>query len=115
MSGLHNFVCLPRAGLASRLGFAAPLSAEDKALTIIRAARCLLDELVVLPEADKQKLARLADMMGRGGWQWAGPVLSVWARYLARLARQMAEQAQSGQIWMKLTRPCPVVSPAPAR
>ena len=69
--------CLPTpSGLASRLGLAAPLSAEDKALTIIRAARCLLDELVVLPEADKQKLARLADMMGRGGWQWAGPVLS---------------------------------------
>ena len=69
--------CLPTpSGLASRLGLAAPLSAEDKALTIIWAARCLLDELVVLPEADKQKLARLADMMGRGGWQWAGPILS---------------------------------------
>ena len=56
--------CLPTpAGLASRLGLAAPLSAEDKALTIIRAAQSLIDELSVLPEADKNKLARMADMI----------------------------------------------------
>ena len=69
--------CLPTpSGLASRLGLAAPVSAEDKALTIMRAAQLLIDELAQLPDTDKQKLARLADMMGRGGWQWAGPVLN---------------------------------------
>ena len=56
--------CLPTpAGLASRLGLAAPLSAEDKALAIMHAAQTLIDELAELPETDKQKLARLADMM----------------------------------------------------
>ena len=69
--------CLPTpSGLASRLGLAAPVSPEDKALAILRAAQMLTDELAQRPEQDRQKLARLADMMGRGGWQWAGPVLS---------------------------------------
>ena len=68
--------CLPTpSGLASRLGLPAPISAEDKALSIIRAAQMLIDELAQKPEDEKRWLAGLADMMGRGGWQWAGPVL----------------------------------------
>ena len=61
--------CLPTpSGLAARLGLAVPVSPEDKALTILRAAQMLTDELAQKPEQDRQKLARLADMMGsRGG------------------------------------------------
>lgn len=70
--------CLPTpAGLAARLSLATPVSAEDKALTILHAAQKLIDELAEQPDRVKQKLARLADMMGRGGWQWTGPVMSV--------------------------------------
>ncbi|MGB0819089.1 MAG: ATP-dependent DNA helicase, partial [Candidatus Puniceispirillaceae bacterium] len=69
--------CLPTpAGLAARLGLAIPVSAEDKALTIFHAAQKLIDELADQPDKVKQKLARLADMMGRGGWQWTGPVMA---------------------------------------
>ena len=69
--------CLPTpAGLAARLGLAIPVSTEDKTLTIFHAAQKLLDELAGQPDKVKQKLARLADMMGRGGWQWTGPVLA---------------------------------------
>ncbi|MDP7375230.1 MAG: ATP-dependent DNA helicase, partial [Alphaproteobacteria bacterium] len=69
--------CLPTpAGLAARLGLAVPVSPEDKALTLFHAAQKLLDELADQPDKVKQKLARLADMMGRGGWQWTGPVMA---------------------------------------
>ena len=69
--------CLPTpAGLAARLGLAIPVSPEDKALTIFHAAQKLIDELAGQPDKVKQKLARLADMMGRGGWQWTGPVMA---------------------------------------
>ncbi len=69
--------CLPTpAGLAARLGLATPVSAEDKAMTIFQAAQKLIDELAEEPSNVKQKLARLADMMGRGGWQWTGPVMT---------------------------------------
>ena len=69
--------CLPTpAGLAARLGLAVPVSTEDKALTIFHAAQKLIDELADQPDKVKQKLARLADMMGRGGWQWTGPVMA---------------------------------------
>ena len=69
--------CLPTpAGLAAKLSLAAPISPEDKALTLFHAAQKLIDELAGQPDEVKQKLARLADMMGRGGWQWTGPVLA---------------------------------------
>ena len=69
--------CLPTpAGLAARLGLAVPVSPEDKTLTLFYAAQKLLDELAGQPDKVKQKLARLADMMGRGGWQWTGPVMA---------------------------------------
>ena len=69
--------CLPTpAGLAAKLGLAVPVSPEDKTLTLFHAAQKLLDELADQPDKVKQKLARLADMMGRGGWQWTGPVMA---------------------------------------
>jgi ATP-dependent DNA helicase DinG len=69
--------CLPTpAGLAARLGLATPISAEDKALTIFQVTQKLIDELAEQPDEVKQKLAQLADMMGRGGWQWIGPVMT---------------------------------------
>ena len=69
--------CLPTpTGLAARLGLSTPVSAEDKAMTIFQAAQKLIDELAEQPDKEKQKLARFADMMGRGGWQWTGPVMA---------------------------------------
>ena len=69
--------CLPTpAGLAAKLDLAVPISPEDKALTLFHAAQKLIDELAAQPDKVKQKLARLADMMGRGGWQWTGPVMA---------------------------------------
>ncbi len=69
--------CLPTpAGLAARLGLAIPVSAEDKALTIFHAAQKLIDELAEQPDKVKERLAQLADMMGRGGWLWTGPVMA---------------------------------------
>ena len=51
-------------------GPSVPVSPEDKTLTLFHAAQKLIDELAGQPDKVKQKLARLADMMGRGGWQW---------------------------------------------
>ena len=68
--------CLPAPdGLAMRLNLPAPTSAEDKAVTIARAAQRLLDELADLLPDQAQKLAGIADMMRRGGWAWAPEVL----------------------------------------
>ena len=68
--------CLPAPdGLAMRLNLPAPTSAEDKAVTIARAAQRLLDELADLLPDQAQKLAGVADMMRRGGWAWAPEVL----------------------------------------
>ena len=53
----------------------------------------------MLQEADKQKLARLADMMGRGGWQWAGPVLSC---LCAVSAPPGPPDGRAGAIWADL-------------
>ena len=92
--------CLPTpSGLASRLGLAAPGSAEDKAMTILKAAQSLIDELALLPDKDKQKLARLADMMGRGGWQWAGPILSCFG---ALSGPPGPPDGRAGAIWADL-------------
>ena len=68
--------CLPLFGLLSfvfphllvwlaQLGLAVPVSTEDKALTLFHAAQKLIDELAGQPDKVKQKLAQLADMMGR--------------------------------------------------
>jgi len=63
------------AGLASRLGFAQPSSAEDKVLAIAKAATQLLDELAEIPEETRAKLAAIAEMMRQGGWRWSAPIL----------------------------------------
>ena len=63
------------AGLASRLGLPQPASAEDKVLMIAKAATHLLDELAEMPAQTTAKLADIAEMMRRGGWRWALPIL----------------------------------------
>ena len=68
--------CLPTpAGLASALGLARPKTAEDEAVTIGKAAHHLLDEIDQLLAPQKQVIQDLAEMMGRGGWSWAGIIL----------------------------------------
>lgn len=62
-------------GLASRLGLPQPASPEDKVLTIARAATHLLDELAEMPAQTTDRLAEIAEMMRRGGWRWAPPIL----------------------------------------
>ena len=69
-------VCLPTpSGLATALGLAKPTSPEDEALIIGQATHHLLDEIDEMLAPTKQILQELAEMMGRGGWAWAGIIL----------------------------------------
>ena len=69
--------CLPAPeGLARKLGMAIPFDAEDKALSVGRAATLLLQELSATPAAQAEQLASLADMMGKGGWSWSTDILA---------------------------------------
>lgn len=68
--------CLPTpSGLAAALGLPKPASAEDEALIIGKAAQHLLDEIDDMLIPQKQIIQDLAEMMGRGGWAWAGIIL----------------------------------------
>ena len=92
--------CMPTPpGLAAHLGLATPVSSEDKAMTIFQAAQKLIDELAEQPDKEKQKLARLADMMGRGGWQWAGPVMTALG---AVSGPEGPPDGRSAAIWLDL-------------
>ncbi len=69
-------ICLPTpTGLAGRLGLARPRSAEDQVMVMAEAADRLLDEIDEMTDEQKQALAGLAEMMRRGGWQWAPLIL----------------------------------------
>ena len=69
--------CLPTpTGLASALGLPLPNGPEEEAMMIGKSAFALLDELTSKLAPQKQKLARLAEMMGRGGWSWANIILT---------------------------------------
>ena len=68
--------CLPTpTGLASALGMARPATAEDEAMVIGKAAHLLLDEIDDMLAPMKASIQDLAEMMGRGGWPWAGIIL----------------------------------------
>ena len=69
--------CLPTpAGLASALGLALPNGPEEEAMMIGKSAFALLDELTNKLAPQQQKLGKLAEMMGRGGWSWASIILT---------------------------------------
>jgi len=68
--------CLPTpTGLASALGLPKPTSPEDEALVIGKAAHHLLDEIDDMLPPQQKTIQELAEMMGRGGWPWAGIIL----------------------------------------
>ena len=68
--------CLPTpTGLASALGLAKPNSPEDEAVTIGKAVHLLLDEIDDMLAPQQKTIIALAEMMGRGGWAWAGIIL----------------------------------------
>ena len=68
--------CLPTPkGLASALGLPRPLTPEDEALTIGKAAHALLDEIDDMLGPMQKTIIGLAEMMGRGSWAWAGIIL----------------------------------------
>ena len=69
--------CLPTpAGLAASLGLAKPMTPEDEAVVIGKTAHMLLDEIDTALEPQKIQLAKLAEMMGRGGWPWSSIILT---------------------------------------
>lgn len=68
--------CLPTAaGLAGVLDLAAPVEAEDEAVTLTAAAYHLLSILTTVDGDEAVHLADLAQTMGRASWAWTGPVL----------------------------------------
>ena len=69
--------CLPSPkGLANALGLTRPVTAEDEAVTIGKAAQILLDDITSTRDEVRQTLIGLAEMMGRGGWSWSEIILS---------------------------------------
>jgi ATP-dependent DNA helicase DinG len=77
--------CLPTpAGLAQALGLAAPTALEDRALTLVAAARRLLQDLSELPTVEAERLASLAEAMARGGWPWGPAVIAALGQAPAR-------------------------------
>ena len=68
--------CLPTpAGLAKALGLPKPNNGEDESLVIGKATFALLDDIDDMPDEEKLRLGRLAEMMGRGGWPFAPIIL----------------------------------------
>ena len=64
------------AGLAAECGLPRPVGLADQAVAIGRAAGLLLDDLDNLGARQQADLAGLALMMGKGGWGWAGLILT---------------------------------------
>jgi len=69
--------CLPTPrGLAAALKIAVPKDAAGEAVALQQSAFGLLRELAHLPTEERRRVAEIAATMARGGWRWAGPVLS---------------------------------------
>ena len=91
--------CLPTpAGIAKRLGLPMPTNAQEKADSLAKSVRLLLEEAGHLHAQDKA--ADIADMMGRGGWLWAEPLLARWGR---PLAVHTPPDARAAEIWKDLS------------
>jgi len=68
--------CLPTArGLARALNLPLPAGPAAEAALLPAAADALLAELAALADADRDRAAAIAKVMGRGGWPWTAPVL----------------------------------------
>ena len=63
-------------GLAAALGLAPPVHLADEAATIIEIARTLLAELGDLDAKEAAEARTVAEVMRRGGWEWAAAVLA---------------------------------------
>jgi ATP-dependent DNA helicase DinG len=69
--------CVPSPrGLARALGLRPPETDEDAALTLHIAGRQLLQELRLLSERERSRLAPLASSLIASGWRWAPEVAS---------------------------------------
>ncbi len=92
--------CLPAAdGLATKLGLPAPQSAEDRAVIIAQTAQILLQELTQISAKQADHMASLADMMGKGGWQWSADILNV----LGKISSPNGPpNGKAGHIWQQL-------------
>ena len=101
--------CLPTpTGLASALGLAKPTSPEDEAVIIGKAAHILLDEIDDMLAPQQKTILGLAEMMGRGGWAWAGIILQ-------RLAHVPATHAPPNPAAANLFKSLSDVDDMPAR
>ncbi len=69
--------CLPTPrGLAKALGLPIGETLEDQALTLFEATSLLLTHLAKLRPEEHKQASRIAETMGRAGWNWASFVLA---------------------------------------
>jgi ATP-dependent DNA helicase DinG len=70
--------CLPSAlGLARALRLREPETAADSARTLHEASNVLMDSLLRLPPAERERARRSAAQMAKMGWRWGPSVLAV--------------------------------------
>jgi len=69
---LPGTFCLPTpSGLAQALGLTLPRSHEAEAMTLVEAARALLERVMHVGASDARTMVGLARAMAAGGWPWA--------------------------------------------
>ncbi len=99
--------CLPTPrGLAQALDLPLPVSHEDEAMVLPRAAACLLDELTIHIRdtgATKDPVIATAWAMSRGGWTWGQTVLAAVGRVFGTGGVPAPSNQNSGlKIWSLL-------------
>ena len=104
--------CVPTPrGLAMALGLAPPRSAAEGCLTLLAAARALLERLGEQCEIETRALA---EAMARGGWPWGPAVLAA----LPAAAPAAVKRAAGLRVWTRLpewseSAPAPPPADAP--
>ena len=99
--------CLPTPrGLAQALDLPIPVSHEDEAMILPRAAACLLDELTARVRENggmKDPLVATAWAMSRGGWSWGQTVITAMGRIFGAGGLPAPSNPGSGlKIWSLL-------------
>lgn len=98
--------CLPTpAGLAQVLGLALPRSHEAEALTLVDAARVLLERIAQSGRDDPRQgrvMAGLARAMAVGGWPWAVPVLAALGEEPSKETPHSQNLRRPFRVWERL-------------
>ena len=99
--------CLPTPrGLAQALDLPLPVSHEDEAMALPRAAACLLDELTNRARTagtNKDPMIATAWTMSRGGWPWGQTVLAAVGRVFGASGVPVPANLNSGlKVWSLL-------------